>query len=65
VIVQRMSEAKKTETVLESVKVIPYYGTDTTTGGVEPQEFFKKAEVFAATKGYKKVLLIEEGVLPS
>ena len=56
-----MSEAKKAGTVLESVKVIPFYGTDTTKGGVEPREFFKKAEVFAATKGFKKVLL-EEGV---
>ena len=59
-----MSEAKKVGTVLESAKVIPFYGTDTTKGGVEPREFFKKAEVFAATKGFKKVLL-EEGVLPS
>ena len=33
-------------------------------GELNPENFFKKAEVFAATKGFKKVLL-EEGVLPS
>ena len=52
----KMSEAKKAGTVLESIKVIPYNGMDTTKGGVEPRELFTKAEVFAATKGFKKVL---------
>ena len=36
----RMSEAKNTGIVLESVKFIPFNGTDTTKGGVNPQEFF-------------------------
>ena len=46
-----MSEAKKAGTTLESIKVLPFYGSDTSKGGLEPREFFMKAEVFAATKG--------------
>ena len=59
-----MSEAKKAGATLESIKVLPFYGTDTSKGGLEPREFFMKAEVFAATKGYKKALL-EDKVSPS
>ncbi|KAI2505568.1 hypothetical protein MHU86_8904 [Fragilaria crotonensis] len=59
-----MSEAKKAGATLESIKVIPFSGTDTTKGGMEPREFFMKAEVFAATKGFKRALL-EDRVSPS
>ena len=59
-----MSEARKAGATLESIKVIPFSGTDTTKGGMEPREFFMKAEVFAATKGFKRALL-EDRVLPS
>ena len=59
-----MSEAKKAGTTLESIKVLPFYGSDTSKGGLEPREFFMKAEVFAATKGYKKALL-EDKISPS
>ena len=59
-----MSEARKAGATLESIKVIPFSGTDTTKGGMEPREFFMKAEVFAATKGFKRALL-EDRVSPS
>ena len=59
-----MSEARKAGATLESIKVLPFFGTDTTKGGLEPREFFMKAEVFAATKGFKRALL-EDRVLPS
>ncbi|KAI2497956.1 hypothetical protein MHU86_16562 [Fragilaria crotonensis] len=50
-------EGKK---ALETIKVIPFYGTDTSKGGLEPREFFTKAEVFAATRGFKKAMLEEK-----
>ena len=59
-----MSEARKAGATLESIKVLPFFGTDTTKGGLEPREFFMKAEVFAATKGFKRALL-EDKVSPS
>ena len=49
---------------LESIKVIPFWGNDKTKGGMEPREFFKKAEVFAASKGFVRGL-VEELKLPS
>jgi gag-polypeptide of LTR copia-type/Zinc knuckle len=54
-----MSEAKKANSSVESIKTIPFGGTDTTKGGVVPSEFFRKAEVFAATKGFDEALLKE------
>ena len=56
---EKKAEAKsvKATSSTESIKVIPFYGTDTSKGGVEPREFFTKAEVFAATKGFKQALL--------
>ena len=59
-----MSEARKAGATLESIKVLPFFGTDTTKGGLEPREFFMKAKVFAATKGFKRALL-EDKVSPS
>ena len=59
-----MSEARKAGATLESIKVLPFFGTDTTKGGLEPREFFMKAEVFAATKGFKRALL-DDRVLQS
>jgi hypothetical protein len=59
-----MSKAKKAGATLESIMDLPFYGTDTTKGGMEPHEFFTKAEVFAATRGFKKALL-EDKVGPS
>ena len=44
--------------------MIPFSGTDTTKGGMEPREFFMKSEVFAATKGFKRALL-EDRVSPN
>ena len=37
---------------LESIKIIPIWGNNKTKGGMEPREFFKKAEVIAASKGF-------------
>ncbi len=51
-----MSEATKAGATLETIKVIPFSGTDTTKGGIEPREFFTKVEVFAATKGFRHAL---------
>jgi hypothetical protein len=51
------SKVTKATGSTESIKVIPFYGTDTSKGGVEPREFFTKAEVFAATKGFKQAML--------
>jgi hypothetical protein len=59
-----MSEARKAGAILKSINVRPFFGTDTSKGGLEPRKFFMKAEVFAATKGFKRALL-EDRVLPS
>jgi hypothetical protein len=56
------SEATMKSSPLESIKVIPFWGNDKTKGGMEPREFFKKAEVFAASKGFVRGLVEE---LPS
>ena len=60
----RMSEARKADATLKSINVRPFFGTDTSKGGLEPRKFFMKAEVFAATKGFKRALL-EDKVSPS
>ena len=54
-----MSKAKKTTSSVESIKTIPFGGTDVSKGGVAPSEFFRKAEVFAATKGFDQALKME------
>ena len=54
-----MSEAKKATSSVESIKTILFGGTDVSKGGVAPSEFFRKAEVFAATKGFDQVLKAE------
>ena len=54
-----MSEAKKATSTVESIKTILFGGTDTTKGGVVPSEFFRKAEFFAATKGFNQALEVE------
>ena len=58
------SEATMKSSPLESIKVIPFWGNDKTKGGMEPREFFKKAEVFAASKGFVRGL-VEDLKLPS
>ncbi|KAI2500191.1 hypothetical protein MHU86_14266 [Fragilaria crotonensis] len=58
------SEATMKSSPLETIKVIPFWGNDKTKGGMEPREFFKKAEVFAASKGFERGLL-EKLKLPS
>ena len=55
-----MSEAKKATSSVESIKTIPFGGTDVSEGeGGVPSEFFRKAEVFAATKRFDQALKVE------
>ncbi|KAI2510706.1 hypothetical protein MHU86_3654 [Fragilaria crotonensis] len=58
------SEATMKSSPLETIKVIPFWGNDKTKGGMEPREFFKKAEVFAASKGFERGLLEVEAAKP-
>jgi hypothetical protein len=58
------SEATMKSSPLESINLIPFWGNDKTKGGMEPQEFFMKAEVFATSKGFVTGL-VEELKLPS
>ena len=58
------SEATMKSSPLESIKVIPFCGNDKTRGSMEPREFFKKAEVFAVSKGFVRGL-VEDLRMPS
>jgi replication-associated recombination protein RarA len=54
-----MSEGKKATSSVESIsKTIPFGGLDVSKGGVA-SEFFRKAEAFAATKGFDQALKAE------
>jgi hypothetical protein len=58
------SEVTMKPSPLKSIKVIPFWKKDKTKGGMEPQEFLKKAEAFVASKGFVRCL-VKELKLPS